>query len=339
LYNDVFFAAIRCALNHITIPQARFLQPFTSAQYDAYCRSHSIKANTEPIYVIDGSDVIGHWLGSPDAQHVILYLHGGGYTQPVSEANLRYLHRLVDDLNSERSNLIAVFILAYTLVPEARYPTQLKEAAAALSHLISKSGRSPSSIIISGDSAGGNLALSLLSHIIHPHPDVSTIKLERPLGGALLYSPWTGFSTDFASYDNVKFDMMSPLVLRKWSAMFLNKSNPADPEADPGPISGDAYTEACKNPASWWKNMDQTVGDIFVSYGSNEVLADPIRVFEKQLRDGWSEGGGDSSRITFVEGMKEAHVAPIFDTMAPGRKAKSSTQVAVEKWYKARLQI
>jgi acetyl esterase/lipase len=193
-------------------------------------------------------------------------------------------------------------------------------------------------MFISGDSTGGNLALALLSHLLHPHLEVPAVNLEEPLGGALLYSPWAVFRTEYPSYDNLNLDMLSPLALRKWSAMFLNKTNSSDPEADPGPVSGDAYTEACKNPSSWWNDMYRTVSDVFVSYGSYEVLADPIKDLETHMKEGWVGSGCDLSRVVFMGASKEAHIQPILDVMAPASGTKRSTQVAIEKWYAARLQ-
>jgi acetyl esterase/lipase len=325
-------------LERITIPQSRYINPSTSAQYVAFCKEHSITPNTFYVETDGGGKVAAHWLGSSDAEAVVLYLHGGGYTQPANEGNFRYLNRLVKDLNGQKGYpSFAVLMLAYTLAPEATHPTQLREAAAVLAHLVNNTDRKPSDIIISGDSAGGNLALALLSHVSHPHPDVPVVKIEEPLAGTLLYSPWAGFSTEFASFDNVKLDVLPPIALRKWSAMFLNKANSADPEADPGPVSGDAYTEACTNTVSWWNGFHHTVSDVFVSYGGYEVLADPIRELEKQMKRGWSEGGGDVSRVVFLEGAKAAHIYPIVEIMTPGAKTKSSTQIAIEEWYKARL--
>lgn len=326
-------------LERITIPQSRYLNPSTSARYLAYCKQRAITPNTITVDVGDGSNVDAHWIGASDVDAVVLYLHGGGYTQSANEGNFQYMNRLVKDLNGKEGvRSVAVLILAYTLAPEATHPTQLREAAAALSYLITNTGRTPSNIFVSGDSAGGNLALALLSHLLHPHPEVPAVKLEEPLGGTLLYSPWAGFSTDYTSYNNIKLDMLSPLALRKWSAMFLNKANSSDPESDPGAVSGDAYTEACKNPASWWNGMHRIVGDVFVSYGGYEVLADPIKELEAQMKKGWVESGGDWDRVVFIGAPKEAHIQPILDVMAPGSGTKSRTQVAIEKWYAARLQ-
>lgn len=322
-------------LDSITIRQARFLLPGTSAQYAKFCESRSIAPRTDHFETACGNKVAGHWLGCSDADKVILYLHGGGYTQPASEGNFRHGARLMEDLKStETHHSVATLLVAYTLVPEATYPTQLKEAAAVLANLLTL--RKPSEIIISGDSAGGNLALALLSHLLHPHPEVPTIKIESALCGVLIYSPWASFSTDYPSYSNVNLDMMSPLVLRKWSAMFLGKANPTNPEADPGPVTGDAYTEPSRNPASWWEGMHSVCEEIFICYGSDEVLLGAIEELETPLKSGWNSGGGDLSHVVFVKGTREAHNAPIVDAMTPG-KGKSSTQVAIEAWYRARL--
>ena len=326
-------------LTRMTIPQARFLTPTTSASYVAHCKKHKVQPKTIQIRAKD-REVNAHWIGDPDAETVVLYLHGGGYTQPASDGHFENLEGLVEDLKmKQRFRSVAFLFLAYSLAPEATHPTQLTEAAAALSHLLDNTGRVPSNVFISGDSAGGNLALAVLSHLLHPHAAVPAVKLEQPLGGALLYSPWASFSTDYHSYaSNATLDMLPPLGLRRWSAMFLGKSNPADAEADPGPVTGDAWTDTSRNPASWWHGLPRVVSDVFVAYGSYEVFTDPIMELERAMKKGWAESDGELSRVVFLEGVKEAHIAPIVDLMAPGKSRKSDTRLAIEGWYKARLQ-
>ena len=150
---------------------------------------------------------------------------------------MQYLGRLAKDLNSGqgRTSTVSVLLLAYTLVPEARYPTQLNQAATALSYLLYDQKRDPSSIVIGGDSAGGNLALSLLSHILHPRPDTPRLTLTSPLRGALLISPWVNFSTKHSSYvRNAGKDSLVENMLRKWGAMYLgnDRRRPGDQRRD-----------------------------------------------------------------------------------------------------------
>ncbi|KZM24300.1 hydrolase [Ascochyta rabiei] len=326
-------------LDYLTIADSRYLNPQTSDRYvRLYCRPRGLEPKSLEIDSKNGR-AVAHWIGDPDAEAVILYCHGGAYTQPANAGNFRYLAGLVKTLNNKpRSRSVSVLWLAYTLAPESVYPTQLREAAVVLAHLIRETGRSPSEIFIAGDSAGGNLAFSLLSHLLHPQPDVPAVKLECPLGGVLLISPWVSFRTDYISFKtNATLDMLTPLALRKWGAMFLGKVNDSNPEADPGPISGDSWTEACLNPPSWWNGMPQVVSDAFVWSGAYEVLNDSIRELEKRFMEGWATGGGNLNRVRFFESAREAHVAPIVDIMIPGVK-KSDAQIAIEEWFKGRLQ-
>ena len=112
----------------------------------------------------------------------------------------------VDDPPTDRSPI--------ALIPEYPFPTQLRQAIAAVQHLLDK-GISPSNIIIVGDSAGGNLALQLASLLLHPHPSLPlpprpdlqgadasppSFESQQPFRGLLLISPGVRFSTDAPSY-------------------------------------------------------------------------------------------------------------------------------------------
>jgi acetyl esterase/lipase len=109
-------------LEHITIPQSRYLNASTSARDIAYCEWRGIVSNTTTVAVSEVSKVDAHWLGASDADAVILYLHGGGYTQSANEGNFRYMARLVKDLNGEKSGRsVTVPVLTYTLAPEATH--------------------------------------------------------------------------------------------------------------------------------------------------------------------------------------------------------------------------
>jgi hypothetical protein len=66
------------------------------------------------------------------------------------------------------------------------------------------------------------MALSLISHLLHPHSDVQKTDLAEPLAGALLISPWTSFDT---TVDSVKRNETSDYVTGpaaiRWSSSFL----------------------------------------------------------------------------------------------------------------------
>jgi acetyl esterase/lipase len=317
------------------------LHPPTTQQYLNFCSANNIVPNSVHAQRTDqdgkGQEAVAHWIGSPDANVVLLYLHGGGYTQGSSPGYFPYWNNLISALNaSGKTKKVSVLLLAYTLAPEAIFPTQLQETASMLSHLINETGRKPSSILLAGDSAGGGLAFSLLSHLLHPHSEVPVIELNEPLLGLLVYSPWVSFSTETNSFlRNADIDMLVPLMLRKWAAMYLGKSN-RNPEADPGPVSGDSYTEPASNDSTWWDGGHRFVDDVFVWFGGSEMLADSIESFSNVFMQSWKDGSGDKARVVVMQSPHCAHIEPLMDAMM-NPNARPDYYVAISEWLQARL--
>lgn len=246
------------------------------------------------------------------------------------------------DLNARRgesSLSISFLVLAYSLAPEeATFPTQLCEAAATLSHLIVVANRSPSSIMLAGDSAGGALALSLLSHILHPRPDVPQIRISEPLRGVFLLSPWVSFSTEFSSYTkNADSDMLTATVLKRWSTFYLGKMDAFNERPVQGLVqSEDMYAEAFLAAPSWWSGLGQTIDSMLIWVGEQELFFDPITGFVSKLRDGWKSKDVLDRDIMLVKGRNEAHIGPIVN-LSLGNKSKKDSQVVVEAWLSERL--
>lgn len=86
---------------------------------------------------------------------VILYFHGGVYVIGSASATVP----LVSDL--ARRAKAKVVTVDYRLAPEHPYPAAVEDARAAYEGLLSR-GVEPSSLAISGESAGGGLAVALL---------------------------------------------------------------------------------------------------------------------------------------------------------------------------------
>jgi acetyl esterase/lipase len=96
--------------------------------------------------------------GAVTSDKVLLYLHGGGYLAGSTETHKRLVARLC------RMTGMRAFLPEYRLAPENPLPAALQDAEAAFLHLTER-GYRPSDIVIGGDSAGGGLALSLLSRL------------------------------------------------------------------------------------------------------------------------------------------------------------------------------
>ena len=110
-----------------------------------------------------------------DEGHVILYFHGGGYVLGSPESHAALCAWL------SRSSGMEVCAPDYRLAPEHPFPAALEDAEAAFQALLSW-GYPAGSIIIGGDSAGGGLALALLSRLLQ--------KGLRP-AALFAFSPWT----------------------------------------------------------------------------------------------------------------------------------------------------
>ena len=122
-------------------------------------------------------------------KYVILYCHGGGY----STGSTVYARTLTKKLAESTS--MDVFAFNYRLAPEHPYPAATEDALKAWNYLMYL-GYGARDVIVAGDSAGGNLALSL------------TLRLkeqERLLPrGPVLLSPWTDLTKSGKSYESRK---------------------------------------------------------------------------------------------------------------------------------------
>ena len=88
-------------------------------------------------------------------KRVVLYLHGGGFFAHLPRSYRRFARRLAQDFGA------TVYLPAYRLAPEHRYPSAADDCLAVYRQLLD-GGLDPASVCVMGDSAGGNLALVTL---------------------------------------------------------------------------------------------------------------------------------------------------------------------------------
>ncbi|KAL1895495.1 hypothetical protein Sste5346_005304 [Sporothrix stenoceras] len=115
-------------------------------------------------------------VGLPPSAPVILYFHGGGYS-----ANSPSSHRKMVAHLAKRSNSRAL-LLDYRLAPEHQFPAQIDDALAAYQWLTDIQGVPGRQISLAGDSAGGNLAVTLALAI-------KKKSLAAP-AAVVCFSPW-----------------------------------------------------------------------------------------------------------------------------------------------------
>ncbi len=136
----------------------------------------------------DIEGMYGEWVSVNRAhmkKYVILHCHGGGY----STGSSLYARTLTGKLASSTS--MDVLCFDYRLAPEHPYPAALEDGMKAWNYLMLL-GYGARDVIVTGDSAGGNLALAL----------VHRLKQEGRLlpRGLVLLSPWTDLTSSGESF-------------------------------------------------------------------------------------------------------------------------------------------
>jgi acetyl esterase/lipase len=194
-------------------------------------------------------------------------LSGGGFSLDGDDTHLKFWYGVQTELAANDISTAFLFV-EYTLVPHATYPTQISEAVEAVNYVRTELQRPASDIILAGDSAGGNMALAVLSQTMHPSNDFPDLKLPEgeKLKALVLVAPWVSFRTDWPSADSNRYkDLVSTSAATMWSTDYL-----AGRETTP-------FAEAILAPADWWK--DPKVEQILCVAGSEELLIDPISVW------------------------------------------------------------
>ncbi|KAG5945424.1 hypothetical protein E4U53_006709 [Claviceps sorghi] len=210
------------------------------------------------------------------------------------DGHFKFMMRFIKSRPSTRPSL-AIFFPEYTLAPAARYPTQLTQAVEALRYLIATTRRSPSSIILGGDSAGGNLVAGVLAHLTHRHEAIDELVLTEPLAGAVMMAPWTAPNKPdarLAGYGGR--DILSKAALDGWARNYM------------GAAAGDDYTDPCHAPAEWFRGLP--VKRILVTAGQHEYFLPSIDAFVKTLQAGYGP-------LEFYVAEKEVHDAPFVNLL------------------------
>ncbi|MBC7982911.1 MAG: alpha/beta hydrolase [Candidatus Obscuribacterales bacterium] len=163
----------------------------------------------------------GEWLRTRrgDSRGTLLYLHGGAHVacSPVT-------HRPLTSAFAKHE--WQVFAPDYRLAPEHRFPAGLHDVVAAYRGLLAD-GVEPKSLVVAGDSAGGNLALALC---------LSLRAANVPMPAALaLFSPVTDFAWTGESIrtNSDSCAMFSHQILPHGTQFYLGGHNPRDPLVSP----------------------------------------------------------------------------------------------------------
>ena len=162
------------------------------------------------------------------AAPVLLYLHGGGFIGCSPETHRPLVASLVRRLRGE------AFVPGYRLAPEHPHPAALHDAIAAYRHLVHERGIAAARIVLTGDSAGGGLALALV---------MALRDSGEPLpAGVVMFSPWTDLAGTGSSLEenSDRCAMFAGDTIRRASHFYLGDMDPMHPLVSPlfGDFSG-----------------------------------------------------------------------------------------------------
>ena len=185
-------------------------------------------------------------------KYIILYCHGGGY----STGSSLYARTLTTKLAASTS--MDVLSFDYRLAPEHPYPAATQDAMQVWDYLMLL-GYGARDIILAGDSAGGNLALSL----------VLKLKSQGRLmpRGLVLMSPWTDLTASGKSH--VSKAGIDPVL----NAAYLEQmiQNYAEGQALDDPLISPLFGD--------YEGFPPT----YIQVGSNEILQDDAVMLYKKL--------------------------------------------------------
>jgi len=191
---------------------------------------------------VDAGGIPAEWVVAPaaDPARRVLYIHGGGFIMGSPKS-----HRTITSKFSEITGC-AVLAIDYRLLPEHKHMDCVEDCRTAYRWLLENGPDGPAGLqqlFLGGDSAGGNLALSLTAW-------VRDNKLRVP-DAVIALSPLTdcSFSGESIRQNQSSDVMLEPIMrplnklpqfVKSWWVVWTHGMRPANPVASPllGDLSG-----------------------------------------------------------------------------------------------------
>ncbi|KZV89535.1 alpha/beta-hydrolase [Exidia glandulosa HHB12029] len=238
----------------------------------------------------------GYWIGERDAsgrhghraragEKVLYTLHGGAFITGTGTPKGAWGENITKPILSLKPNAFRrAFALEYRLASAAPYtatnpfPSALLDAIAGYRYLVQDLGFDPKDILVEGDSAGGQLALNLVTYLVH-----SQLADLAPPGALLMLSPTADWActhdNDPASSmtRNYYSDYIHRVLDCRYSARAL-RGTLSETE-----LASNAYLSPgslkLQNERGYFSNFPPTC----IVAGEAEVMLDPMRMLRDRL--------------------------------------------------------
>ena len=208
-----------------------------------------------PVERVDIDGLPAAWIrpDGADSKKVHIHLHGGGYVTGFVDSHLMMCVPMAKAL--KRNMLMP----EYRLAPVNPFPAALEDSLKAYRWLLAH-GTEPRDIVLSGDSAGGGLALATV---------LSLRDAGDPLPAAVIcMSPWVDLTNSSQSHiANAKSEsVLRTDVLNEWARYYTDESNLTNPLVSP------VYADFHGLPP------------LLIQVGSDEILLDDSLTLAKRAK-------------------------------------------------------
>jgi acetyl esterase/lipase len=247
---------------------------------------------------VDLDGVPGEWSMVPgsDAARVLMFFHGGGY---CSGSILSHRRMVTEAGRAARMRTLAV---AYRLAPEHPYPAAHEDAMTAW-RFLRKQGIPARNIAVGGDSAGGNLTITLINRL-------RSAGEEQP-ACAWLASPWTDLTMSGPSLETK--DAVDPLIHKAYLEELASAYAPA-PVDRKGPLISPLFADLHGFPPT------------LIQVGSEETLLDDAVRFARAA-------GSAEVNVTLQIWPHMIHAWPMWNAkLEDGRQALSQVGQFIRRW-------
>ena len=219
---------------------------------------------------------------------VVMHLHGGGFLAGSAASHRKFAGHLAKAVRGR------VVLVDYRRAPESPFPGPTNDALAVYRALLDVEGVEPSALTISGDSAGGNLAIAVT---LQARDDGLALPASLLLFAPFVDQLHTGDTLDRNAATDA---IVSKPILQLMTSLYLGDEVKGD-----NPLVNALHADLAGLPRT------------YVVVSTTEVLfADATRLVERA-----TNAGVDATLVT-VEGQQHVFV------LAAGRSAKADDQIA-----------
>lgn len=184
---------------------------------------------------IETDGVKGEWViaSNADGSRRMLYIHGGGYVMGSPRSHRRITNRMSEVSRS------AVLSLEYRLMPENSRMDGIEDCRKAYDWILANGPDGPQpadTVIVAGDSSGGNLALSTIAWARDTDRQSADVVVALcPQTDATLASPSLKRNADSDVMQGKSLGpvVRAPKVFSLWFTYAMHKVNPSNPLMSP----------------------------------------------------------------------------------------------------------